>query len=290
MAKKTIKEVKVLTKEEQIANAIAYFSSDRTQPELQPTPTWSFTVGEQVDVGMLKEVFIEQILFDGMAYVYRALHTSRDCPEGKCNYSVGWWFDIDKFGNTNNDVPQLMSKFRVFPTSTADISSLLHNMSSGGLVVDPQYQREYVWSEENKDALIESIFDRLDIGSFLLVRHQGYHHAGDESMNTYRTMDGKLVQIKNCDDHSVSIVDGQQRLTTILDFIQNRRPYKGIYFTQLNGRDQREFLNKSVVFRIINEEETNKKEILRMFLQSNRGVPQQPEHIAKVQALYDAMK
>jgi hypothetical protein len=43
------------------------------------------------------------------------------------------------------------------------------------------------------------------------------------------------------------------------------------------------------MYRIINEEETNDKEILRMFLQSNRGVPQAPEHIAKVQAMYDAM-
>ena len=40
---------------------------------------------------------------------------------------------------------------------------------------------------------------------------------------------------------------------------------------------------------LTNEEQTNEKEILRMFLQSNRGVPQSPEHIAKVQAMYDAM-
>lgn len=37
------------------------------------------------------------------------------------------------------------------------------------------------------------------------------------------------------------------------------------------------------------EEKVNEKDIVRMFLQSNRGVPQSPEHIAKVQALYESM-
>ena len=287
MAKKT-KEVKVLTVEERIAEAEKCWMLDRTQEALIPEPTRTFAVGERVKVGNLKEVFIEKVLFGGKAYVYRCLWTSREVPDGTVKYQSTWWFNVEKMVDTTG-VPRLMSQFRIFPASVSDIDSLLFHMSGGGLVVDPKYQRDYVWSEENKDALIESVFDHLDIGAFLLVRHHGYLHKGDETLRTYRTLDGREVQVPACEDYTVAVVDGQQRLTTLCDFIHDRRPYKGIYFSQMHPRDQIEFTNKSVAFRIINEEQTTEKEVLRMFLQSNRGVPQSPEHIAKIQAMYDAM-
>ena len=286
MAKKA---QKVLTKEELIEQAVKGWTSGRTSEELIPEPSRIFVVGEQVKVGNLKEVFIERVLLDGKAYVYRCNWTDRDNPDGYIKYNANWWFNVEKYQEKNESIPRLMSPHRIFQASVSDLDSLLHHMSAGGLVLDPNYQRDYVWSEENKDALIESIFDGLDIGAFLLVRNHGYLHEGDKTLRTYRTLDQRMVQVPAEEDYSVSIVDGQQRLTTICDFVQDRRAYKGIYFSQLHWRDQIEFMQKSVSFRIINEEQTNKKEILRMFLQSNRGVPQAPEHIAKIQAMYDAM-
>jgi hypothetical protein len=282
--------VQALTAEQLIDSAETSFirSFDRTPIELQPKPTRFFAVGEEVKIGHLKEVFIEKVLFDGMVYVYRCKWSDRDNPAGVISYRAEWWFGIKKFDD-NEDVPQLMSQHRIFPAINSDIDSLTNHIYSGGLVIDPRYQRDYVWSEENKDALIESIFEHLDIGSFLLVRHHAFLHEKDESTRQYRTIDGRLVDIKRCEDYTVAIVDGQQRLTTILDFMFDRRPYKGVYFSQLNIRDRREFTNKSVQYRIIDEEQTTDKEILRMFLQANRGVPQSPEHLAKVQAMYDAM-
>ena len=288
MAKKT-KEVKVLTKEELIEAAEKHWMLDRAAVNVQPKPTRFFEVGEDAIVGHLKNVKIEKVLYGGMAYVYSSLWTDRENPEGYIKYQSNWWFDVHKTDSRPEGVPRLMGQHRIFAASVADIESLLHHMNAGGLVVDPKYQRGYVWTEENKDALIESIFEHLDIGAFLLVRHHAYLHEGDNTLVTYLTLDGQEISVPRCEDYTVAIVDGQQRLTTIVNFVQNRRPYKGIYFSQMHWRDQIEFMNKSVAFRIINEEQTNEKEILRMFLQSNRGVPQSPEHIAKVQAMYDAM-
>ncbi len=38
------------------------------------------------------------------------------------------------------------------------------------------------------------------------------------------------------------------------------------------------------------EENVTQKMLLKLFLQSNRGVPQAAEHIAKVQTLFDEIK
>lgn len=282
-------KVKVLTKDEQIEAAEKHWMLDRSAVNVQPKPTRFFEVGEEVIIGHLKQAKIEKVLFDGKAYVFSSLWTDRENPEGYIKYGSNWWFDVHKADSRPEGVPRLMGQFRIFPASVSDIESLLHHMNAGGLVVDPKYQRGYVWTKENKDALLESIFEQLDIGAFLLIRHHGYIHEGDQTPQTYLTLDGEETSVPRCEDNTVAIIDGQQRLTTIVNFVLNRSSYKGIYFSEMHRRDQIEFMNKSVAFRIINEEQTNEKEILRMFLQSNRGVPQTPEHIAKIQAMYDAM-
>lgn len=286
MTKKNVE----LTPEQKIQQAQDSFYKDAeyTPSTLMPSPTRTFAVGEQVRIGALKDVFIEKVLEDGMAYVSRFMNYHRNEPTGVIGYRVDWWFNINKFSK-NENVPRVMSQHRIFPAISSDIDALIAPLHRGGLVIDPRFQREYVWTEANKDALIESIFDHLDIGAFLLVRHHGYLHTGDETLRHYRTMAGEDITIKACEDYTISVVDGQQRMTTILDFVLDRRPYKGIYFSQLNWHDQHEFMNKSVQYRIINEEQTTEKEVLRMFLQSNRGVPQTPEHMAKVQQMYDSL-
>lgn len=278
------------THEEKMVEAERAFLDDfdRTQEEIQPAPTRMFENGELVRVGNLQNVVVLKKLFDGKAYVYRCdWQGKRDDPV-TVHYRCSWWFDLEKMVDTSAR-PQLMSGYKQYPAISSDISAILHHMQGGGLVCDPMYQRGYVWSEENKDALIESIFERLDIGAFLLVTHSGFNHEGDESLKEYRTMDGRIVHIKRCEDYTSAVVDGQQRLTTILDFYLNRRPYKGLYFSQLCWQDRHEFEQHSVQYRLVREEQVKEKDVVRMFLQSNRGVPQSAEHLAKVQALYDSM-
>jgi len=264
------------------------FDYDRTPFELQPLPTRRFEVGESIIVGRLDQCVVEEVLFDGMAYLYSAMWKARETEEPSRVCRVSWWFEI--FKKVNNDgVPCLMTpSSRHHPTSGV-LGSIMHFLLCGGLVCDPTYQREYVWSEADKDSLIESIFDRVPIGSVLLVRHAGYNHSGDRTLRKYTTLAGIAVTVEAGNDYTISIVDGQQRLTTIVDFVMDKRSFKGRYFSQLNIRDIRDFDNTPITYWLIKEEETTQKEIIKLFLQCNRGVSQTPAHLEKIRALYEEM-
>lgn len=65
----------------------------------------------------------------------------------------------------------------------------------------PRYQRGVVWSQSQKDTLIDTIKKGLPFGSLLLYLN------GNEKNNTYQ------------------IIDGLQRSTTIIDFVKNPALY-----------------------------------------------------------------
>jgi hypothetical protein len=281
------KPVPTPTPEQEIAKAIDDLRSFSASPRAAvPSPTRSYVVGEKVRLGNLDDVTVVEVL-DEVSYVVRALRHDRHGDSTV--YLARWWYDIDKLDQYNG-VLSLMSPYRPLPARAAALDGLLHLMTAGGLVCDPKYQRGYVWSEDNKDALIESIFDRLDIGSFLIMSRAGYNHKGSTDQQVYINLDGETISIPKADDYSNVIIDGQQRLTTIAHFVLDKRPYKGVYYSMLNRCDQIEFMNHPIMWRTVDEDNVTEKEVVRMFLQSNRGVPQAPEHLAKVQALYESMK
>ena len=76
-----------------------------------------------------------------------------------------------------------------------DISDVRH----GGLDLQPEYQRNFVWSNEFMDKLLLSLAKRYPIGNI-----------------TIRKMD-----VSNSKGARQEVVDGQQRLRTIYDFINN---------------------------------------------------------------------
>ena len=65
-----------------------------------------------------------------------------------------------------------------------------------GLIDNPDYQRGYVWTLEDKQKLIQSIFNRADIGKFVFIE--------DENYREYR----------------LEVIDGKQRLRAILDYYE----------------------------------------------------------------------
>lgn len=289
MAKKTPRLSVPFLPHELRTIAIKEFMTDfsKAPVAIQPYPRRSFEVGEVVRVGNLHDVIIEEVLLDGMAYQYRGVLTARD--GSTTVYRCDWWFNIDKFP-VNRAAPRLASPHQQYPASHSSISSLFHLLNSGGIVFNPQYQRGYVWSDADKDSLLDSMFEHLDIGTFLFVRNAGYLHSNDPTSREYHTLDGDLVAVKRSEDYTTAVIDGQQRITTIMHFMLDIRPYRGMYYSDIHPMDRNEFENTSVMFRTIREEQVTDAEIVRMFLQSNRGVSQTPEHLSNVQALYDRMK
>ncbi|MCX8686576.1 DUF262 domain-containing protein [Bifidobacterium sp. B4142] len=76
----------------------------------------------------------------------------------------------------------------------------MQNVKTGGLDISPEYQRDYIWSNEFKDQLILSIILNYPIGNIVInnLDHPNKRNARQE------------------------LVDGKQRLTTIMRFKEGR--------------------------------------------------------------------
>lgn len=84
----------------------------------------------------------------------------------------------------------------------------------------------------------------------------------------------------------IVIIDGKQRLSTLIDFFLGKISYKGIYFHELSIRDRQNFLMLQTSYCEL-PENTSRLKILRVFLEVNTGgVPVAPEHLTKVEAMY----
>jgi hypothetical protein len=94
-----------------------------------------------------------------------------------------------------------------------------------GSFVLPPFQRESVWTPEQKVRLIESLWGGLPIGGYVVNRvwSQPGHKA-----------DGWLL-------------DGQQRWTAILDYQQGKFEVGGYRFTELDPIEQRRFSHVTMV-------------------------------------------
>ena len=124
----------------------------------------------------------------------------------------------------------------------------------------PDYQREYVWTEEDKVKLVDSIFRNIDIGKFVFV-HNSYH-----------------------DEYLYQILDGKQRIRAILVFYENRFPYRGKFFNDLSVRDQNWFCDKTIA--VAEVERASKQDLLRYFIILNTaGKTMSEEHIQRVKEL-----
>ena len=125
--------------------------------------------------------------------------------------------------------------------------------------MNPDYQRDYVWTEEDEELLIDSIFLNADIGKFVLIRTNDARYLYD-------------------------ILDGKQRLHTLIRFYENRFPYKGMYYNDLSPRDKNTFISHMISVGEI--EETDRKIILEQFLRLNRsGRKMDESHLRKVERM-----
>ncbi len=95
-----------------------------------------------------------------------------------------------------------MSEIMSFSNATIPITSVLNSIKTvnfGGLDLRPPYQRGFIWKDDFKDKLIYSII-------------KGYP-TGNISVRILSTPNEKGAKSE--------VVDGQQRLTTIRDFVTN---------------------------------------------------------------------
>lgn len=136
------------------------------------------------------------------------------------------------------------------------------------------YQRGLVWTLEQKQNLIESIYNGVNCGS-ILVRKRSYNW--------------NYKQTKSEDTSFLDVVDGKQRLTTMLDFINNKFPdANGVYYRDFSENAQRRLTDHQLFNYAEFGEDATDEDVIRQFLKVNfTGVPQSKEHIDYVKSLYD---
>lgn len=94
-----------------------------------------------------------------------------------------------------------------FSNASVPVASVLNSINTvkfGGLDLQPSYQRGYVWKDDFKDKLIYSIIKSYPTGNISI----------------------RVLKDANAKGAKSEVVDGQQRLTTIRDFILNEYTIK----------------------------------------------------------------
>ena len=116
---------------------------------------------------------------------------------------------------------------------------------SSGRTRIPSYQRPLVWNEEQKELLIDSILRRLPIGSIFIHRDANLRLMQDE------------------------LLDGRQRLTAFLDFLNNKFSYKGVFY-----RDAKQFFDERFGLVIVPTyivELDDRRAVIELFKRINYG-------------------
>lgn len=140
------------------------------------------------------------------------------------------------------------------------------------------YQRPFVWTLEDKQLLIESIYQRMDIGK-VLIRKRDFKEL--------REMQAKGETELAFND----VVDGKQRLGCVHEFLNDGfQDMHGNYYSDLSNNSQRMFTNNQCLA-YMEMEGSSDEQVIRQFLKTNHlGAPQSREHIEFVKSLNDSFK
>jgi len=217
-----------------------------------PSPYYTFNVGDEIIWGRNKNVFIHEVFDDGKGViVHKRDHDS---------YDVRNWYEIylkseDK--NTNF----AGNRFDVTYT-TLQLDDVIGQCIKYGINDTISCQRGYVWSLEDKQRLIDSIFRGSDIGKFVFVKRE-YPHA-------------KYV------------IDGKQRINAIMGYMLGEYSYRGVYYRELGYMDRMAFDRHGIQFGEIKDDDLTDQDLAKIFLTLNSaGVPQTEEHLKHVQGIIE---
>lgn len=169
----------------------------------------------------------------------------------------------DSDADLDDTVPRIAAKSSEISAERADkaVTDLARMVDEDELILRPDWQRYYVWSNKQASQLIESLFLRLPIPLIYLAEEQ---------------------------DGTFSVVDGQQRLTALYEFVRNKHvdPTKsgdvvlsgleviseleGKTFAELSSKDQKFLRNRELqIVRLKSDSDPDLK--LKVFRRLNTG-------------------
>lgn len=236
--KKSKKSEKILTPKEAAKVGVSYEMAEK-QAKLTGEPTYSYKVGERVAVGALKDCVVDDICMGGKLYGIK------HGPDGN-GYGYWAWPQVRPYGYAS-DTHFSDNKLRSLNVTNRIVESLMYMHYHGGVDFNPDYQRGSVWSDDDREKLLDSIFAGREIGR-LVFR--------DRDTSEW-LKDGLTYEI----------IDGKQRLLTLLAFYENRFKYRGFYYNDLSPKDRNCFLN--CITAVAEVRDVSRKEVLEIFLALN---------------------
>lgn len=226
-----------------------------------PSPTRRFEIGEQVSYG--NHVTTEIIAsYDDHFYAAEVTKTTRakgGDTQSKEKAIVLW---TDLFSLKKQAETHFATKSPVELTfSNRSIDSLLNLAYSFGAEMNPSYQRPLTWDASDKESLIESIFAGIDIGKLAFAKNA--HEANKKGYE---------------------VIDGKQRLSTLLAFYEDRFCYRDTLYSMLSNSDKLAFIEHPVQTCIL--ENCSLKGRLDAFIAINtRGKDISHAHVQQVIAM-----
>lgn len=128
---------------------------------------------------------------------------------------------------------------------------------------EPWYQRDYTWSDADREAFILSLLMGRDVGKF------AFHEAKA--------------------GHALEVVDGKQRCHALMQYFGGHFPVAGAYYHELDSQSQRHLCRQTVNVALVGREGASTEQLAEIFLDINfAGVPQDPAHLAKVRDTLDS--
>lgn len=233
-------------------------------------PTRFFKVGEEVIIGNLDKCIIEESYNDGMLYRVFCYYTENNYgnPLKKTRVDIWYWNSIFPVSIKNSKSNFTLKEDIRLNFYNSSLDSLLNKVYFQGVDFTPEYQRDYVWTLEDKQNLIHSIFNHIDIGKFTF-----YIRSYEE-------------EVKIGDNNRCEIIDGKQRLSTLVEFYENRFQYEGKYFTDLGFGDRHQFTNFNIVYG--ETQNLTKEQRIKLFLKVNTtGKVMDKKHLDNVKKLLD---
>ena len=238
MLKKKTVEAKQLAPKE-IARKSPTFTELPEMASRAGEPTYYYDVGDAVEIGNLSGCKIDEVCDGGLYY-----GVSYD--DG---YRYETWFNIRKAGVEKKSQLTENEDIKI-SYSNVTIKSLLHRYYFFGINCNPSYQRGSVWTDDDRELLLETIFMGGEIGRFVLK---------NIDMDEWHENQNYLYEI----------IDGKQRLLTLAAFYEDRFRYKGYLYSELSKKDKRTFDETAIA--IADLRNLSKKDTLRVFLLLNRG-------------------
>ena len=157
---------------------------------------------------------------------------------------------LDSEGRSWGDYPLDEMLIR---SDSRTIHDVIRRIDQGRYVMDPDFQRDFIWPEDKQSKLIESVIMRIPLPVFYLAED---------------------------DEGRVVVVDGLQRLSTFERFVKNKLKLRLADRTDLNGKSFSElppkFQNRvedcNLIFYVI-DSKVPERARLDIFERVNGGVP-----------------